>query len=195
MLAGQARATEQARRDLTRASLELDRFDPTSASFSFSAADALAAPKQALMMSVAGLQTASAVSFARLGSRRPGRAVDEPGRQQWLAFVAQVRRMVGTAAQVESALDGVEIGQTTVGWMGDWTTIWKSGLSPDAMHTHLQAVRVALASRFALIRIVSVVAAGAAGLAIKAAIPGGQVLLLPAVWRFVRDVLAALRRV
>jgi hypothetical protein len=46
----------------------------------------------------------------------------------------------------------------------------------------------------ALIRLVSVIATGAAGLAIKAAIPGGQVLLLPAAWRFVRDVLKQLRQ-
>jgi hypothetical protein len=62
------------------------------------------------------------------------------------------------------------------------------------MRTHRQSVHLALGARIALIRIVSVVATGAAGLAVKAAIPGGQVLLLPAIWKFVRDVLAELRQ-
>ena len=67
-------------------------------------------------------------------------------------------------------------------------------VSEEAMRTHLQSVHLALSSRIALIRIVSVVATGAAGLAIKAAVPGGQLLLLPAVWRFVRDALEELRQ-
>jgi hypothetical protein len=58
----------------------------------------------------------------------------------------------------------------------------------------MQSVHLALRSRLALVRIVSVVATGAAGLAVKAAVPGGQLLLLPAVWKFVRDVLAELRQ-
>ena len=39
----------------------------------------------------------------------------------------------------------------------------------------------------------TVVAGGAAGLAAKAAVPGGELLLLPASWRFVKEVLQELR--
>jgi hypothetical protein len=41
----------------------------------------------------------------------------------------------------------------------------------------------------ALIRMVTIVATGAAGLALTLSIPGGQLMALPAVWKFVRDVL------
>ena len=102
--------------------------------------------------------------------------------------------MVSHYARVETALAGASIGRTTVDWTGDFVTTWEPVASGAAMRTHLQSVNLALGSRIALLRIVSVVATGAVGLAVKAAIPGGQVLLLPAVWRFVRDVLKELRQ-
>ena len=119
---------------------------------------------------------------------------DQESHQQWLAFVERVQQTVAHYARIETALAGRDVGQTAVGWTGDFTTTWQPNVTLEMMRTHRQSVHLALDSRIALIRIVSVVATGAAGLAVKAAIPGGQVLLLPAVWKFVRDVLAELRQ-
>ena len=57
------------------------------------------------------------------------------------------------------------------------------------MQLHGQSVHLALASRQSLIRMVTVIAGGAAGLALKLSVPGGQWMALPAVFKFIRDVL------
>jgi hypothetical protein len=57
------------------------------------------------------------------------------------------------------------------------------------MQLHHRAVHLALASRVALMRMVTVVGTGAAGLALRLTVPGAQLLVLPAAWRFVQDVL------
>ena len=41
---------------------------------------------------------------------------------------------------------------------------------------------------------VGVVGAGAANVAVKLGVPGGQLLAIPAVWNFVKDVLAEWRK-
>ena len=56
-------------------------------------------------------------------------------------------------------------------------------------------MNLVLASRIALLRVVSVITTGAAGLIFKAVAlpPGGQVLLHPRRRRFILDVMAVLR--
>jgi hypothetical protein len=62
------------------------------------------------------------------------------------------------------------------------------------MALHHQSVHLALGSRLALIRLLTIVGAGATKLALRLTIPGAQLLVLPAAWKFVRDVLEELRR-
>ena len=188
ILANQSRAVQLAQQDLENIDLELDRLGAPGL-LSFSTADELAAYKSDLLTSVDGLS--GSVSYGLFSAKKEQGADD---RRQWQAFVDQVRQMIATYARIETALAGQDVGWTTVGWTGDFTTQWEPDVTGGAMRTHLQSVHLALSSRIALVRIASVVATGAAGLAIKAAVPGGQVLLLPAVWRFVRDVLKELRR-
>lgn len=115
--------------------------------------------------------------------------------EQWQTFVQQVEQMVTSYARIETAITGLDlVGVTRVGWTGNFYTDWDVDATPASQKIHTQSVHLALASRIALMRVISVVTTGAAGLALKAAVPGGQVLLLPASWRFVRDVLAELRR-
>lgn len=159
-------------------------------SISFSPADPLAVEKGALMAVVDQLQT-SVVSYAT--SQRVDPEEQEVVRQ-WNVFAAEVQRLVTHCAHIRTTVAGVDVGLTTVSWAGDFATHWVPGAQPSSMPLHIQAVQMALDSRLALLRVASVVAAGAVGLAVKAAVPGGQVLLLPAVWRFVRDVLQTLRQ-
>lgn len=186
ILMSRMRALELAQRDLVTVSQELARLSATR-EVSFSASEEFLAQKTALLEAVDEFRE---VSYGLL----PKKIEDQESYRQWLAFVEQIRQMAAHYAWIETALDGSNVGLTTVGWTGDFATTWELNISVDAMQTHLMSVHLTLDSRIALMRVVSVVAIGAAGLAVKAAIPGGQVLLLPAVWRFVRDVLAELRQ-
>jgi hypothetical protein len=190
VLTGQTQALELAQRDLARAHGELDRLDPTDTAVSFDPSDRLFAPKDALLGTLSEFRATEGVSFGVLGL--PEKIKDLEIYRQWNAFLEQIRRMVAHYARVETALAGYNVGLTTVSWMGDFATTWEPDVTVGAMRTHLRSVQLALDSRMALMRVVSVVATGAAGLAIKTTGSGG-LLLLPAVWKFVRDVLKELR--
>lgn len=189
LLQAQAHIQALAGQDLARIALELERLTQPALA-SFSSADPLAVEKSALLAAVDRLQT-SAVSYSI--SQRVDPEEQETVRQ-WDTFVAEIRRMVTHYAHIHTTIAGTDVGLTTVSWTGDFATHWVPGSQPDAMPLHIQAVQMALDSRLALIRVASVVVAGAAGLIAKAAVPGGQLLLLPAAWRFVRDVLRELRQ-
>jgi hypothetical protein len=192
ILAGRIRASKLVHQDLVRVDRDLTHLGRTGA-VSFSASDPLLAQKTELLATVDAFQSPVSYSLFRREDKEK-ESEDQESQQQWLAFVEQVRQTVANYARIETALAGLDVGKTTVGWTGHFATTWGPAATIEMMHVHRQSVRLALDSRIALIRIVSIVAAGAAGLALKAAIPGGQVLLLPAVWRFVRDVQAELRR-
>jgi hypothetical protein len=115
--------------------------------------------------------------------------------QRWLAFVEQVEQMTAHYARVETAIAGAQVGLTRVGWAGDFETFWVPGMPALSREAHRETVNLALASRIALLRVVSVITTGAAGLILKAVAlpPGGQVLLIPAARRFILDVMAVLR--
>jgi hypothetical protein len=200
VLRAKNRALQLAQHDLQRVDEQLETFDPTGGGTSFGVADELAAPKSDLMQSLARYQEREAVAFGLFRREKAPptetKLTQEETRtyEQWNAFMAQVQRMVGHYARVETVLGEGIIGNTAVGWTGDFATTWGDGITRNTMHIHMQSVHLALQSRIALVRIVSVVATGAAGLAVKAAVPGGQLLLLPAIWKFVRDVLAELRK-
>jgi hypothetical protein len=197
VLRDQNRALQMAQRDLQRADRQLEALAPTGTGVSFSVADELAAPTYDLMESLAHYQEMEAVAFGLFRREKAESALTEEDARlyaQWNAFMAQIQRMVGQYARVETVLGDVLIGNTAVSWAGDFTTTWDDDIRVNTMRVHTQSVHLALHSRIALMRIVSVVATGAAGLAVKAAVPGGQILLLPATWRFVRDVLAELRK-
>ncbi len=112
---------------------------------------------------------------------------------QWRQFMDQVRGMIANYARVETGIAGVPIGQTAVSWTGDFRTIWTPDVSLDDMNLHHHNVAVALQWRLGSMRFVGVVGMGAANIAVKLGVPGGQLLALPAVYNFVKDVLAEWR--
>ncbi len=112
--------------------------------------------------------------------------------EQCRALVAQFQALVRPLGRIETVVGGTLVGLTAINLSGDQRTMWSEESAPEQMEAHLAAVRLAMASRQALLRLLVVVVTGALGLAVKAHIPGGQILLLPAVYRFVRDVLQEL---
>ncbi len=121
-------------------------------------------------------------------------AEEREAQTQWDSFVQQVQQTFRDAVRIETVIAGRTVGVTRVSWGGDFATFWSADLSGGSRKMHAQSLRVALDSRTALLRVVGVVVGGAVGLAAKAGVPGGQVLLLPAAWKYVRDVLDELRR-
>jgi hypothetical protein len=192
ILASTAQALTAGQQNLARAQREMFGLGgPAAPSFSALAPtppDELAAQKNALK---ARLAEFSAVAYS---TRPGGDAQDRDLARQWERFVEHARQLIAHYARVQTRLGNSPVGLTTVNWTGDFETSWAAGADDDARQAHRQSVQLALDSRLATLRIVSVVTAGAAGLAVKAAVPGGQWLLLPAVWKFVRDVMQALRQ-
>ncbi len=113
---------------------------------------------------------------------------------QWRQFLEQVREMVVNYARVETAIAGAPIGRTAVDWTGDFRTIWFPTVTAADMALHHHNVAVTLQWRLGTLRFVGVVGAGAANVAVKLGVPGGQLLALPAVWNFVKNVLAEWRK-
>lgn len=114
--------------------------------------------------------------------------------ERWRAFMKQVDQLVSHFARVETEIAGQVVGHTAVGWTGDFDTHWAPEAGPSALALHRQTVHLALASRVALLRLLIVVGTGAARLALRLSVPGAQLLVLPAAWKFVSDVLKELRR-
>jgi len=113
---------------------------------------------------------------------------------QWRHFMEQVREMIANYARVETEIAGSPIGQTAISWTGDFRTIWTPAVTIADMNLHRHNVDVTLQWRLGTMRFVGVVGAGAANVALKLGVPGGQLLALPAVWNFVKDVLAEWRK-
>ena len=113
---------------------------------------------------------------------------------QWRQFLEQVREMIANYARVETEIARNPIGQTAVSWTGDFRTIWTPAVSVDEMALHRRNVAVTLQWRLGTLRFVGVVGAGAANVAVKLGLPGGQLLALPAVWNFVKEVLKEWRK-
>jgi len=113
---------------------------------------------------------------------------------QWRQFLEQVREMIANYARVETGIAGNPIGQTAISWTGDFRTIWTPEITVADMALHRHNVDVTLQWRLGTMRFVGVVGAGAANVAIKLGVPGGQLLAVPAVWSFVKDVLKEWRK-
>ncbi len=184
------RAESESLRHLAEVETILRTLNPLAPAYS--ATDPLLAQKEALIEAVATWGLTDRLTFGPAAEREKA-AVDQRTLGSWLTFVEEVRRMLSAYARVETHLGSTPVAQTVVSWGGDFRTHWNRATSHAMRQTHRQAVHLALTSRLALVRLVGVVAVGAATLAAKAAIPGGHILLLPAAWRFVRDVLRELR--
>lgn len=144
-----------------------------------------------LLAEIRALETSAAAFAIRQEEEPEKRAL----RQQWQHLVTQLRRLVSAYAQIETNLAGEIVARTRVGWNGDLATLWQAAASPEMGETHRRAVQLALASRQSWLRLGGVIIGGAAGLALKATTPGGQLLLLPAVWKFVREIVQAWRQI
>ncbi len=183
ILQTQSLAIQRGESALAQAEQRLARLGHAGEGVSFAAP---AGPEAELLRALNTLQPT--VSFGLFGKEAIGEQLENL--TQWQSFLDQVRNMVTHYARVETQVAGTLVGQTAIGWTGDFESIWAPSVALASMQLHHQSVHLALASRLALVRMVTIVATGAAGLALALSIPGGQLMALPAIWKFVRDVLA-----
>lgn len=93
------------------------------------------------------------------------------------------------AARVETAASGRVVAATAIGWGGDSASVIDPGLDAATLALHTRRVAVTIAQRRGRVRFVALVLGGAARVA--AAFVGGGLGALPALYRYVEQVLDA----
>jgi hypothetical protein len=128
---------------------------------------------------------APAVSFEAEG--RFGGRWDEAV-QFFQTFTERLKQVTAHYTWVETRVEGKLVGQTAVGWTGDVDTFLVESLDPELMQLHEQTLQLALASRQMLLRTSTMIVANAAKLSVLITTPGGIVLAIPTVLRFINEV-------
>ena len=119
-------------------------------------------------------------------------AITEDWRQaarQLQMLLGELSRTVSHFAWVETQSGGQLVGRTAVGWTGDFDTTWQAHAAPSQFALHRRSLALALASRDALLNTFVLTAQTMAKLSTLVAVPGGFVLALPVIWRFINNVL------
>jgi len=114
----------------------------------------------------------------------------EQASQQFTAILERVCRFVACYARIETRVQEHLLAQTAVSWTGDVNTAWKAELHPDQVRMHQRTLALALESRDTLLRTVLMATQLAIKVTVLVSTPGGVILALPAVWRFIHQVLA-----
>lgn len=142
-------------------------------------------------------EDALADALERLGAPQAKGLLDplQSAREELGAFIRRVCALVAHYAVIETQFNGAVMARTFVSWTGDFKSLWHNNLTPEQLRLHERNVRAALARRAALIRLMGVISVSAAKIALRLATPGAQLLVLPALWQFVRDVIEELGQV
>ena len=147
-----------------------------------------------------GLGPAEADLLASLGAMPGGPAVESFGlmdkvadwkeaQKEFLENFERVQQLLVHLAWVETRLDGSLLARTIVDWSGDLGTVWKINVMEAQRELHQRSLAVALASRIALLRLLSTVLTATTKISVLLATPGAQILALPAAWRYVNQIL------
>jgi len=135
---------------------------------------------------------ADQVSFGLGDDLREGWQVAQ---EQFQKMTSQALQSLSHMAWVETSQGGILFGRTSVGWTGDMDSFYTPEASPEQIQLHQRSLALALTSRHAFIRAFSATVAGASRLALSLATPGGALLALPAVWKYVNQILSEVERV
>lgn len=114
--------------------------------------------------------------------------------RQFQAAAGRLLRSISHLAWVETSQGGQLLGRTAVGWAGDMQTYYRPALPPQQYELHRRSLQVALASRYALIRLFSATIGVASRLSLLLATPGGALLSLPAVWKYFNQILSEVEK-
>ena len=112
---------------------------------------------------------------------------------EYQAFMGQVLYLLRPTLRVETRIEQRLLAHTIVRAGGNVQTAWHRSVGPDEMRLHQQTTQLTLETRQALTLFLAQISAGAASLAVRFSIPGGNVVALPAAFRFARDVVRRVR--
>ena len=114
----------------------------------------------------------------------------EQANSQFKSLLNQINHEVLHYAWVETVLLGQLLARTSVGWSGDAKTIWRESVSAEQIALHRRTLRFATRSRALKMRLAMTITGGAAKVAALMTNPAGAVLVLPAVYRYVKQILS-----
>jgi hypothetical protein len=160
--------------------------DGSGSSFAFdvsSTRTALAQPEQELLLALREIQAPDRSLSYGIGDTIVG--YSQPALAQLQATMDRLLHVVAYYAWIETQIEGCTLARTAVGWFGNVDTIWQTGLSTTQVSLHQRTVSLSLASRNALVQTLSTAVQLALKLSALSTVPGGVILLLPAVWKFI----------
>lgn len=104
-------------------------------------------------------------------------------------FIQQTLQLLKPTLRVETRVEGTLMAFTQAELDGNLKTVWLNEVT--SMHTclHLQNISFAMESRLALFQFLAQVVSGAAVIAARFSLPGGAIMALPSVWRYMQDVI------
>jgi hypothetical protein len=106
-------------------------------------------------------------------------------------FAERVAQAAAPRAMVETRATGRLLCRTSIDWGGDAATLWRPATTPQQAAQHWRTLDLALAARVTLLNAFSLLVRGAtllARLSATLANPGGALLAIPAVWRFIHRI-------
>jgi hypothetical protein len=93
--------------------------------------------------------------------------------------------MVSRMANVETSVKGSLVGRTRVSWSGDFESVYPIMISPQDLKLHQRSLNLALTSRRLAVSMIARTIQGAVKVSALLAMPGGVLLALPSVWKFI----------
>jgi hypothetical protein len=105
--------------------------------------------------------------------------------QEFRVSVDRIKTTLTQFANVETSVQGRFIGRTMVSWSGKFETSWHPSNNWNESRLHQRSLKAALASRRLLLNLLIVSTQTAAKLSVLLAVPGGPIMVLPAVWKYV----------
>jgi hypothetical protein len=109
--------------------------------------------------------------------------------RQFRSLLDEMRKSLAHFAWVETREEAQFLGHTVVDWTGDLNTLWWAAATRSHRGLHERSLTLALASRGALLHTFVLTTKTVAKLPGLMTMPGGFVLALPVVWRFINQVL------
>ena len=113
---------------------------------------------------------------------------------QFQALVQRLQRLLNHYAWVETRVQDELLGQTIVSWTGDMRTAWEVDVGSDQQALHYRSLKLALASRQTMLRIIVIASEGAAKLSTLLTMPGGALLALPVAWKYIDEILTEINQ-
>jgi hypothetical protein len=139
--------------------------------------------------------------FALAGAAGTSYDISDPSKTKWQeanklfeSSIGRLNRLFNQYAAVETSIQGRLIGHTVVSWSGKYFTSWQIDADPNSLSLHQRSLKVAMASRRLFLTMFSVSAMSAARLSALLAIPGGALLTIPAIWKFVARIVSEIEK-